>query len=85
MFVEYCIEEINDMLFAAYAHGGDSGGPYGCEPEWMEKAINNFLKRANLEDTYEYRNVDRGCDYCRYFQVPQIVKKENINQTYGWE
>ena len=22
MFVEYCIDEINEMLFAAYAHGG---------------------------------------------------------------
>ena len=85
MFVEYCIDEINDMLFAAYAHGGDSGGPYGCESEWIAKAINNFLKRTNLDDTYEYCNVDRGCDYCRYFHVPQIVKKENINQTYGWE
>ena len=26
MFVEYCIDEINDMLFAAYAHGGDQAG-----------------------------------------------------------
>lgn len=81
MFVEYCIDEINEMLFAAYAHGGDPGGPYGCEPKWMDEAINNFLKRTNLDNTYEYRDIDR--DY--YFKVPQIIKKENINQTYGWE
>lgn len=82
MFVEYCIDEINDMLFAAYVHGGDVGGPYGCDPVWMEETINNFLKHTGLDETYEYTQIDRE----HYFKVPQIVKKpiDPSKNGYSW-
>ena len=48
MNVEYCIDEINEMLFAAVAHGGDAGGPYYSETTWMCNSIENFLKKTDL-------------------------------------
>lgn len=89
MFVEYCIDEINDMLFAAYIHGGDWGGPYESHSELMKESINAFLKKTNLDQQYSYVEMDRVMKHnnsnYHYYNVPQIIKKENINQTYGWE
>lgn len=86
MIIEYCIDEINDMIFAAYAHGGDPGGPYGSESQWIQETIKNFLMNHYLTDKYEYKECNRKYNNCQYFKVPQIVKKESIkNQTYGWE
>ena len=84
MIVESCIDNINDMLFAAFAHGGDAGGPYGSESEWMQKTIKDFLIKYNLTERYEYKECDRKNSNCRYFKVPQIVKKQNQQISYDW-
>ena len=77
------------MLFAAYIRGGDWGGPYKSHSELMEKSVNAFLKKTNLDQQYYYVEIDRIMEYDNfnscYLKVPQIIKKENINQTYGWE
>ena len=72
------IDEINNMLFAAYAHGGDGGGSYGSEEEWVKDSIEKFLKKFNLENEYTYSAVNKivkgeNCNF-KYFGVPQIVK-----------
>ena len=86
MIIESCIDNINNMLFAAFAHGGDAGGPYSSESEWMKQTIEDFLTRYNLINKYEYKECDRKKDNCHYFKVPQIVKKETIKEVkYGWE
>ena len=72
MNVEVYIDEINEMLFAAYAHGGDSGGPYGSEHKWMEESVLHFLEVTGLKENYMYCNIDIK----PYSKVPQIVKKE---------
>ena len=83
LFVDAYINEINDMLCAVYAHGGDYGGPYGCEGEWVAEAINNFLKHTGLDKTHEYAQIDRK----PYFKVPQIVEKpvDPSKNGYSWE
>lgn len=82
LFADAYIDEINDMLFAVYAHGGDSGGPYGCQETWVAETINNFLKHTGLDETYEYAQIDRK----PYFKVPQIVKKpvDPSKNVYSW-
>lgn len=83
LFVSAYINEINDMLFAAYAYGRDPHNPYGCEGEmWAAEAINNFLTHTGLNQTYEYAQIDRK-PYCK---VPQIIEKpvDPSKNVYGW-
>lgn len=85
-FVDCCIDEINDMLFAAYVHGGDGGGPYGSNPKLMQDSIEAFLNKTYLNKEYMYAEINRIIDRNKYLRVPQIIKKVPSNsQTYGWE
>lgn len=85
-FVDYCIDEINDMLFAAYIHGGDWGGPYGSNQKLMYDSIKAFLNKTNLNKEYVYTEIDRKINNSRYLRVPQIIKKVSSNsQIYEWE
>lgn len=72
---EKYIEEINDMLFAAYVHGGDSGGPYGSEDKLMEESVEKFLHNHNLMDKYSYQLVTKSNDRILCCDVPQIIEK----------
>ena len=90
MLVEYCIDEINEMLFAAYAHGGDAGGPYYSDSTRMKEAVNSFLTRTMLDKDFVYQETEKVLDdgqyKIRYINVPQIVKKPNNEKlSYGWE
>ena len=90
MEVEYCIDEINEMLFAAYAHGGDGAGSYYSEPTWMKEAVNSFLARTRLDKDFVYQETEKVLDdgqyKVRYIDVPQIIKKPNSEKlSYGWE
>ena len=86
MFVEYCIDEINDMLFAAYIHGGDAGGPYESNKNFIKNSVEAFLKKTYLDETYVFAEIERKIGNCKYFNVPQIVKNTNHNtNSYGWE
>lgn len=85
-FVDCCIDEINDMLLAAYAHGGDSGGPYGTKPKLMQDSIEAFLNKTYLNKEYMYGEINRTIDNNKYFDAPQIIKKvSSASQSYGWE
>ena len=85
-FVDYCIDEINDMLFAAYIHGGGWGGPYGSNRKLMYDSIKAFLNKTNLNKKYMYVEIDKEINNNRYFRVPQIIKKVSSNpQAYEWE
>lgn len=89
MLVEFCISEINEMLLAAYMHGGDGGGPYGSSPTRMKEAVDSFLIKTGLDKEYWYQEIDRvfedGKYKLRYPDVPQIVKKPtNERVVYGW-
>ena len=86
MIIESYIDNINNMLFAAFAHGGDAGGPYGSESEWIKQTIEDFLTKYDLTEKYEYKECDRTNGNCRYFKVPQIVKKKTIKEKkYEWD
>ena len=83
LFIDAFLDEINDMLFAVYSYGRDPHNPYSFEGEaWAAAAIDNFLNHADLDQTYEYAQIDRG----RYLKVPQIVKKpvDPSKNIYSW-
>ena len=71
------IEKINNILFAAYAHGGDAGGPYGSNEKWMKESIEDFLQFMGLNEDYCYEEITRKHNRSLYLSVPQIVKKVN--------
>lgn len=86
MLVEYCINEINDMLFAAYIHGGDAGGPYKSNKNLIKNSVEAFLKKTYLDKTYVFAEIKRKNGKCIYLNVPQIVENINHNtNSYGWE
>ena len=62
------IETLNKILEAAVEHGGDSGGPYFCNEEDLEKSIMRYLIARRLDD--EYIITDSS-------HYPKIVKKED--------
>ena len=52
-FKEYesaTIRHINKIIEVAILHGGDLGGPYGCEREKLLSVMNSFKKWAGLSD-----------------------------------
>ena len=73
--IESCITDINEMLFMAYIHGGDSGGPYGVNEDGMLISVNNFLSHTGLDNKYELGTLNRKYSNCLYFNVPQIVER----------
>lgn len=76
--IDCYIDEINEMLFAIYAHGGDSGGPYGSESIWAKSSIDLFLNKTGLNERYAYTEINRVNNNSRYFNVPQIIKLPKI-------
>jgi len=83
--IDCYINEINEMLFAMYAHGGDSGGPYGSKSVWVKNSINLFLNKTGLNERYMYGEINKNNNNNRYFDVPQIVKRSKIWGTYDSE
>ena len=75
--MEKYISDINEMLFMAYIHGGDGGGPYGVNDEGVIESIKNFLIHASLEDKYTFGTLSRKYNNGIYFDVPQIIKIYN--------
>lgn len=71
--METYISDINEMLFMAYVHGGDSGGPYGINEEGIAFAIKQFLVHSSLENQYTFGTLNRESNNCIYFDVPQII------------
>ena len=59
---------LNDIIFEAVTHGGDSGGPYFSNQEDLEKTINNFLIWAGLEkDLIVYKD-----------RIPKVLEKNKV-------
>ena len=77
--METYIADINEMLFMAYIHGGDSGGPYDSNLKGVINAVTQFLNHASLEDKYILGETNRNYNNGVYFNVPQIIKKVIID------
>ena len=77
--MEAYIADINEMLFMAYIHGGDIGGPYDSNLDGVIAAIKYFLFHASLEDKYILGETNRNYNHKRYSHVPQIIKKVMID------
>lgn len=65
------IELINEIISQAVSHGGDAGGAYCTNAEFLNEAIIDWLNMRGLDDkyttTYEIKN-DR-------WDIIAIVKK----------
>ena len=46
------IELVNRIITEAINHGGDSGGPYFSNREYLRSVINDFLTTNKLQDRY---------------------------------
>lgn len=75
--MEAYIEDINEMLFMTYIHGGDNGGPYGVNIDGVKSAVKQFLRHSSLEEQYILGTLTRHYDNAIYPDVPQIVKVVN--------
>ena len=54
------VDALNRLIEEAIYHGGDSGGPYLCNKDDLEKAIKNYLDVTGLDyvtDVY-WKNED---------------------------
>lgn len=51
------VSVLNNLIRAAIDHGGDYGGPYFCNPEELEKAMDALCKMTLL--TWKWTHTDR--------------------------
>lgn len=46
------INSLNDLIYNAVEHGGDSGGSYNSNTERLHESVENVLKVLNLDNRY---------------------------------
>ena len=49
---------LNEVIKNAIDHGGDPGGPYGCNDEGLRKSMQAFLDKLELNDEWTIVNEE---------------------------
>ena len=62
---------INEIISAAIYHGGDCGGPYFSDFGSLDTAVNNWLEKHEINDTYFFSP---------YEEIPSIKKIEDASK-----
>lgn len=69
--MEQEIRILNNIIFQAIIHGGDSGGPYQTNEKALMASINSWLCFKGLTEEYGIAKVDLD----GYSSIPQIMRK----------
>ena len=52
---------LNEIIKNAIDHGGDPGGPYGCNDEGLRKFMRAFLDKLELNDEWTIEEYNINC------------------------
>lgn len=72
------IKIINQIIAESVINGGDAGGSYESNTDYLIKSIEQWLKLKQLTDKYEVRYVEIEIRKIRDSML-QIVEKNNKN------
>lgn len=73
------IDLINEIISAAIYHGGDYGGPYHSDFGSLDNAVNNWLKKHDINDKYffsPYEEIIKKIEDASKKELKYLCKKK---------